>query len=145
VRVGTAVNFPNRDKIRHHVYSFSDAKQFEIPLYKGTPADPILFDRPGPVTLGCNIHDWMTAYVFVSESPYFALTGADGSAVVPDLPLGSYSVQVWHPKIKGESESTSQQISVDGDSSNALRFEIEQRHVWRPRRSPSAGGGSGYR
>jgi plastocyanin len=145
VRVGTAVTFPNRDQIRHHVYSFSPTKQFEIPLYKGTPPDPILFDSPGPVTLGCNIHDWMTAYVFVSESPYFALTEADGSAVVTDLPRGSYTVQVWHPRIKGEPNATSQHVSIGDGADSSLQFTIEQRHVWRPRRGPSAGGGSSYR
>jgi plastocyanin len=144
VRVGTAVSFPNRDQIRHHVYSFSASKQFEIPLYKGTPRDPILFDKPGPVTLGCNIHDWMTAYVFVSESPYFALTHADGSAVMSDLPLGSYAVQVWHPRIKGEPESTSQRVSVADGADSTVAFTIGQRRVWRPRRSPSSGGGSSY-
>jgi plastocyanin len=145
VRVGTAVSFPNHDQIRHHVYSFSTPKHFEIPLYRGTPRDPILFDKPGPVTLGCNIHDWMTAYVFVSETPYFALTRADGSAVVPDLPLGSYTVQVWHPRIKGEPESTGQRVSVADGADSSLQFTIEQRRVWRPRRSPSAGGGPSYR
>lgn len=145
VRVGTVVSFPNRDAIRHHVYSFSAAKQFEIPLYKGVPRDPILFDKPGPVTIGCNIHDWMTAYVFVSESPYFALTDAGGNAVVPDLPAGDYSVQVWHPRLKGEPESAGQRVSVGDAGDAAVQLEIEQRHVWRPRRSPSAGGGPAYR
>jgi plastocyanin len=145
VRLGTTVSFPNHDQIRHHVYSFSPSKQFEIPLYKGTPRDPILFDKPGPVTLGCNIHDWMTAYVFVSESPYFALTHADGSAVVSDLPLGSYSVHVWHPRIKGEPGSTSQRISVADGADKSVKFTVQQKHVWRPRRSPSSGGGANYR
>ncbi|MGH7342427.1 MAG: methylamine utilization protein, partial [Candidatus Rokuibacteriota bacterium] len=72
IRVGTSVGFPNHDQIRHHVYSFSEAKTFEIPLYRGTPAEPVVFDKPGEVVLGCNIHDWMRAYVFVSETPYFA-------------------------------------------------------------------------
>jgi plastocyanin len=145
VQVGTAVTFPNRDQIRHHVYSFSPSKQFEIPLYKGTPPDPIVFDSPGPVTLGCNIHDWMTAYVFVSQSPYFALTEADGSAVLPDLPSGRYTVQVWHPRIQGEPESTSQGVSVGDGADSSVQFTIQQRYVWHPRRSPSAGGGPSYR
>ena len=87
----------------------------------------------------------MTAYVFVSESPHFALTHDDGSAVVPDLPAGDYSVQVWHPRIKGEPESTSQRVSVAGGVDSSVQFTIEQRYVWRPRRSPSAAGGSSYR
>jgi plastocyanin len=57
VVVGTPVSFPNRDNIRHHVYSFSPAKKFELPLYMGTPSAPVVFDKPGAVALGCNIHD----------------------------------------------------------------------------------------
>ncbi len=78
VQVGTDVMFPNKDNIRHHVYSFSPAKTFELPLYRGTPANPVKFDRAGVVVLGCNIHDWMLGYVFVLETPYFNTTGADG-------------------------------------------------------------------
>ena len=61
VQVGTPVIFPNSDNIRHHVYSFSPAKKFELPLYSGVPAEPVVFDKVGFVTLGCNIHDWMIA------------------------------------------------------------------------------------
>ena len=75
VAVGTSVFFPNNDNVRHQVYSFSPAKRFELPLYAGVPAQPVVFDKPGVVVLGCNIHDWMVGYIYVSESPYFAKTG----------------------------------------------------------------------
>ena len=70
---------PNRDNIRHHVYSFSPAKRFELPLYAGVPTQPVLFDKAGVVVLGCNIHDWMIGYIYVSDSPWFGKTGADGT------------------------------------------------------------------
>ena len=143
VRVGTSVQFPNKDQIRHHVYSFSQVKKFEIPLYAGTPAEPIVFDKPGPVALGCNIHDWMRAYVFVSESPYFAVTAADGKATL-DAPPGDYAVEVWHPELKSEPSATRQRASLGGPGS-ALSFEIEQKRVWAPRRAPSRGGEGSYR
>jgi plastocyanin len=143
VQVGTAISFPNRDQIRHHVYSFSDAKTFEIPLYEGTPTDPVVFDTPGAVTLGCNIHDWMKAYVFVTESPFFAVTAAGGDATI-ELPAGGYEVEVWHPELKGEPASLTQRISVDGERAS-LSFSIERRHVWTPRRAPSRDGAGGYR
>jgi plastocyanin len=143
VRVGTSVSFPNKDQIRHHVYSFSEAKKFEIPLYKGTPADPVVFDKPGPVVLGCNIHDWMKAYIFVSESPYFAVTGPGGDATI-ELPPGDYAVEVWHPELEGEPAATSQRISLSGAGS-PLEFEIGRKRVWAPRRAPSRLGGQGYR
>ena len=141
LRVGTTVNFPNLDNIRHHVYSFSEAKTFEIPLYRGTPPAPILFDKPGPVTLGCNIHDWMTAYVFVSEAPYFGMTGADGSVTLRDLPAGDYELRVWHPELKGEADSTAQRVSISGADAS-VSFTIQQKRLWRARRAPTVGQGS---
>ena len=69
VVVGSPVYFPNKDDVRHHVYSFSPAKRFELPLYSGTPAAPVVFDRPGIVAIGCNIHDWMLGYIYVAETP----------------------------------------------------------------------------
>jgi plastocyanin len=143
VRVGTRVQFPNKDQIRHHVYSFSEAKSFEIPLYEGIPAEPILFDKPGPVVLGCNIHDWMRAYVFVVETPHFALTGADGRTSL-EAPAGEYQVHVWHPALEGDPAQQGQRASVGTDQASELRFAIEQGRIWRPRRAPSLGG-AGYR
>jgi plastocyanin len=97
VQTGTAVDFPNNDTVRHHVYSFSSPKRFEIKLYAGKPGQPITFDKPGEVVIGCNIHDWMEAYVLVVESPYFGKTGPDGQVRIANLPAGRYRVQLWHP------------------------------------------------
>lgn len=96
VQTGAAVSFPNNDRVRHHVYSFSPAKNFEIKLYSGIPAHPVMFDKAGVVTLGCNIHDRMIAFVYVVDTPYFAKTGADGAALIDGLPPGDYQVGVWH-------------------------------------------------
>jgi plastocyanin len=96
VQVGTSVQFPNRDETRHHVYSFSAPKRFEIKLYAGTPAEPVTFDKPGEVVLGCNIHDNMIAYVYVVDTPWFGKAGADGIVRIEGLPAGSYQVQAWH-------------------------------------------------
>jgi plastocyanin len=97
VQTGTAVEFPNNDTVRHHVYSFSQPKRFEIKLYAGKPGQPITFDKPGEVVIGCNIHDWMEAYVLVVESPYFGKTGPDGQVRIANLPAGRYRLQLWHP------------------------------------------------
>ena len=79
IAVGTQVRFPNRDQIRHHVYSFSRPKRFELPLYKGEDAPPVLFDKPGVVKIGCNIHDWMSAIILVLPNDRFAVTKEDGT------------------------------------------------------------------
>lgn len=109
VRTGTSVRFPNNDQIRHQVYSFSPAKRFELPLFQGTTAAPVRFDQAGLVTVGCNIHDWMLAYIVVLDTPYFGKTGSDGRVQI-DAPAGSYTLQVWHPRIQGE--ATSQALAV---------------------------------
>jgi plastocyanin len=100
VQAGTTVSFPNRDPILHHVYSFSPAKSFEIKLYSGMSPGGILFDKPGVVTLGCNIHDWMIGYVLVVATPYFASTDASGVARIRDVPAGAYELRAWHPQQK---------------------------------------------
>lgn len=96
VPVGTAVNFPNRDNVRHHVYSFSPVRKFEIKLYVGTPTQPVVFDQPGVAVLGCNIHDQMAAWVVAVATPWFGKTGADGSLRLPAVPSGSYRLRSWH-------------------------------------------------
>jgi plastocyanin len=143
VRVGTAVNFPNLDNIRHHVYSFSPAKTFELPLYTGTPAAPVLFDKSGVVVLGCNIHDWMIAYIYVSESPYFAKTGTDGKATLADLPAGDYTVRTWHPRLQGKEDATERKISIPQTGAVASAWEIGLTPDFRIRRAPIPGQ-SGY-
>ena len=99
VHTGTAIKFPNSDNIRHQVYSFSPAKRFELRLYEGTPSDPITFDKPGVVVLGCNIHDWMLGYVYVTDDPRFAVSDAQGKLKLDDLPPGDYQLTLWHPQL----------------------------------------------
>lgn len=100
VQRGAAVQFPNRDRIKHHVYSFSPAKIFEIKLYAGQPAKPVVFDQSGEVVLGCNIHDWMQAHVLVVDTPWFGKTGMDGISSIGGMPAGRYRLRVWHPRQK---------------------------------------------
>jgi plastocyanin len=96
VRTGTAITFPNSDRIRHQVYSFSPAKTFSLKLYAGSPQTAVTFDQPGLVVLGCNIHDNMIAFVGVVDSPYFAKTTDTGTASL-NLPSGRYRLRAWHP------------------------------------------------
>jgi plastocyanin len=99
VPLGTEIAFPNRDKVRHQVYSFSPTKTFELKLYAGTPANPVLFDRPGIAVLGCNIHDSMIAWVVVVETPYLGLSESAGKVRLDNVPAGSYRLRVWHPSL----------------------------------------------
>jgi plastocyanin len=98
VRTGTQIRFPNSDDIRHQVYSFSPAKRFELRLYGGTPSDPVLFDKPGVVVLGCNIHDWMLGYVYVTDDPWFGVSNDKGTLILEQMPAGHYVATLWHPQ-----------------------------------------------
>ena len=138
ILVGTPVTFPNNDNVRHHVYSFSPAKRFELPLYAGVPAQAVMFDKPGVVVLGCNIHDWMVGYVYVSDSPYFAKTDGNGRAVLADLPTRSYSVRVWHPLLDVPEESTRQSIDATTPASFAGTWTIKLKPEVKVRRAPTA-------
>ena len=102
IQAGTAVEFPNSDDIQHHVYSFSRPKPFQLPLYKGTPGKPVVFDKPGVVILGCNIHDRMSAFIVVVDTPYFAKTEGSGKAEIEGLAAGAYSVRLWYPDMRKE-------------------------------------------
>jgi plastocyanin len=97
VTVGTPIEFPNFDTVRHHVYSFSPAKTFELKLYAGVPSAPVVFDNPGIAVLGCNIHDRMAAWVVVVDTPLHARSGADGHARIGGVPPGRYRLRAWHP------------------------------------------------
>ena len=120
VQVGTSVRFPNSDDIRHQVYSFSPAKTFQLPLYAGTPANPLVFDKPGVVTLGCNIHDQMNAFIIVLETPYFDKTAADGRASLGGLEAGRYTLHVWYPDMRTEPQP--QSVTLKGDERIVVSF-----------------------
>lgn len=114
VPAGSKVQFPNQDTVRHHVYSFSPAKKFELKLYVGRPENPVEFDRAGLVVLGCNIHDTMVGWVVVSDTPWYAKTPASGRASLADVPAGSYLLRSWHPDLPAGSTGVEQPVTVGG-------------------------------
>lgn len=115
IRTNTLVHFPNSDDVRHHVYSFSPAKRFELRLYHGHTAEPVLFDQPGQVVLGCNIHDSMLAYIYVVDSEHFGVTDARGNLLIKNLPAGEYRMEIQHPAL-AETQSINEKIIIAGDS-----------------------------
>ncbi|WP_326535522.1 methylamine utilization protein [Pseudorhodoferax sp.] len=123
VTVGSAVTFPNQDTVRHHVYSFSPVKTFELKLYIGTPANPVVFDKPGIAVLGCNIHDQMAAWVVIVETPYFGRSAASGQVALANVPAGSYRLRVWHPGLAVGAPAADQALAV-GAADQATVFKL---------------------
>ncbi len=134
IQVGTTVNFPNHDTVQHHIYSLSKAKRFEIPLYQAGASESIVFDNPGIVTIGCNIHDWMIAYIVVLPTPYFAKTDNRGAAALPPLPPGRYRLEVWHPRAPAP---LVQEITSAPEKATVLEFSVALKPDKRIRRAPS--------
>jgi len=119
VTTGTAVSFPNRDTVRHHVYSFSATKKFELKLFAGTPTNPVVFDKSGIAVLGCNIHDNMAAWVVVVDTPFYARSNNLGLASVADVPAGSYRLRVWHSRLPVGAPAADQAVAVGSSPGNA--------------------------
>lgn len=124
IQTGTAVLFPNSDTVSHHVYSFSAPKTFELALYKGNAHPPLVFDKPGIVVLGCNIHDGMLGYIRVVDTPYFTTTDASGHAVLADLPPGAYTVHAWTPRLRDADLPDGVAVELRGDRA-AASFRLE--------------------
>lgn len=112
VAKGGTVTFRNSDKTRHHVYSFSPIKQFEFVLNPGDSSAPVAFDATGIAAIGCNIHDFMTAFVYVADTPFVAQSDREGRAVIADVPPGTYSAHVWHPLIRPSAPVAAQTVEI---------------------------------
>lgn len=130
VQTGSKIFFPNNDKVRHHIYSYSPAHKFDQKLYSGEAAAPQLFDKAGIVVLGCNIHDKMLAFVKVVDTPYFAKTDGGGGARL-DLPAGKYTVKAWHYNTVGglTPEQPVQFKTGDGPAPLEFHLTMKQRSV----------------
>ncbi|MDC7683597.1 hypothetical protein PQU92_09935 [Asticcacaulis sp. BYS171W] len=134
IPAGATVNFPNNDTVSHHVYSFSPAKKFQLPLYGHGISRSMKFDSEGTVAIGCNIHDSMQAYIRVVGTPYFTRTDAKGRAVLKNLPDGKGQILVWHPLSTAKDGETLQSIVINAGS-QPLTFRLKLR------RMSTAGGG----
>jgi hypothetical protein len=133
VPVGAEVAFPNRDKVRHHVYSFSPQNKFELKLYGREAAPNVTFKTVGAAAIGCNIHDVMVAFVRVVDTPYALKTDGNGVASIRGLPGGAARVLVWHPSLKGVKNEMTVQATIPASGAVALASAIELRGTTIPR------------
>lgn len=117
-RPGDMVVFHNSDRTRHHAYSFAPARQFEFVLSPGESSAPLRLDRIGVIAVGCNIHDRMITYFYVTDAPYVARSGADGRARL-DLPAGNFDVRAWHPRQRPGSSDTARPVQIGSGAAPA--------------------------
>src|SRR5262249_43731162 len=123
---GSSVSFPNTDKVRHQVYSFSSPHRFQLPLYSGKPYPPELFDRVGIVTLGCNIHDSMLAYIVVTDADLVGSTDARGLWVHADVARGRYRLEVWHPRLRDPASTLKREVAMSENERMELPITLDQ-------------------
>lgn len=126
VPVGTKVEFPNNDTVSHQVYSFSPSKKFQLSLYKGEVHAPVTFERAGLVVLGCNIHDDMVGYIFVTDSPFFGKTSGGGALKFTGLPEGDYRVTIWSPFIADSPEALTRTVHIAAEGVTFDRWNLSR-------------------
>jgi plastocyanin len=140
IRSGSSVVFANRDQVEHHIKSFSSSKPFEIAVHKpgDTPA-PIRFEKEGAVVAYCILHDWMRAYVYVADTPWFAVSGDNGLARVDNIPPGEYEVAAWHPDLGQYKPPLMSKVTVaaTGTTQSTIKFDFKPRAI---RQAPKTGG-----
>lgn len=127
MRAGATVTFANHDDITHHVYSFSRVKQFSFRIQAGREHQPIHFDHPGLVVIGCNIHDWMVGYIQVTESPYVAVTDGQGKVVLDGLDGGVWRLKVWHPGMEAGTDGPVSDVTIREDARQQVTLHVESK------------------
>lgn len=125
VHTGTPVVFPNSDPVAHQVYSFSSAKRFALGLYRGQQHAPVVFDHPGVVVLGCNIHDNMVGYIYVTDAPFFGMTDEKGAWRLVAAPAGEYRLQIWTPRLD-DPNGLDRIVTIDEGHDSTVVFKVTQ-------------------
>jgi plastocyanin len=136
VRTGGQVVFKNSDTTRHHIYSFRQPKRFELQLAPGEISAPLTFDQAGLVVLGCNIHDHMRAWLYVTDARFVTRTGADGVASFAAVPAGSWEARAWHARLMPGTAEPVQPVRVEAEGHAAALFELQLRSRAAPAHDP---------
>ena len=140
VRTGSSVVFANRDTVEHHIKSFSSSRPFEIAVHKpGDTPPPIRFDNEGAVVAYCILHDWMRAYVYVADTPWFGLSDNAGLTRIENVPAGDYTVTAWHPDLGQFKPPLTAKVTIaaSGTAQSSFKFEFKPRAI---RQAPKSSG-----
>ncbi len=140
IRKGSSVVFANRDTVEHHIKSFSSSRPFEIAVHKpGATPPPIRFDSEGAIVAYCILHDWMRAYVYVADTPWYGTSNATGSTRIENVPAGEYEITAWHPDL-GQFKpplTTKLTVPATGIVQATFKFEFKARPI---RQAPRTSG-----
>ncbi|TAG03381.1 MAG: methylamine utilization protein [Betaproteobacteria bacterium] len=128
VQAGTRMRFPNKDRAEHHLKTLSGPTMFDFQVYTKKEPEPVLFDKTGQVTLQCLFHGWMSAHIYVVDSPWFGKTAKGGSTVIEDIPAGEYDVFVTHPSLlipTQVSPSMPRRVKLDASSVQTVQAKFD--------------------
>jgi hypothetical protein len=121
--VGETVSFPNSDPLFHNVYSNDEVKRFDLGMYPKGQSKEIAFDQPGIVELRCKVHSEMQAFILIKKNPYFVTVRRNGSFRIENVPIGTHTIEFWHPK----AESIIKEVAVESGGTAELSVEFAER------------------
>ena len=124
VPVGATVQFPNKDKVRHHIYSFSKPAKFDLKLFGRDESRSYTFTTAGTVAIGCNIHDMMSGFIKVVDTPFAGKSSDGGSVVIDHVSGGAATLTVWHPRLRGKANEVSFQLTIPASGRLAKRIDL---------------------
>ena len=154
IRVGTPVQFPNRDPFLHNVFSLFDGKRFDLGFYEAGSSKVVHFDRPGVSFLFCNIHPEMSGAVIAVDTPYFGMSDRNGRVTIQDVPDGRYQLNVWYERSLPDDLKAAGRTVTISDTSRSLEpvrvvenpnFTLEHKNKYGQDYIPPTNPGPGYK
>ena len=137
--VGSSLSFNNQDQLKHHIYSVSKANPFDLPLHNGRSTKIIQLNQPGIIKLGCNIHDWMLAYVYVAQSDRVKIMDKRSIVSFSDLPAGEYQIKIWSPRLRNTRKPVTTSVTLAGGQSQTTTIKVKLRkRIRKPVRNEQA-------
>ncbi len=125
VQKGQQITFENADDITHHIYSVSGKNSFDFKIQAGQSLQSSPMASAEEVAMGCNIHDWMSGYLLVVDTPYFAKTDINGQAAVDINNAGEYVLSVWHPQLDEPNNIVEQRILIELDKAQTHTWQVQ--------------------
>jgi hypothetical protein len=119
------VEFPNHDPFFHNVFSLFEGKRFDLGLYEAGSTRDVHFDKPGVSYIFCNIHAEMSAVVIALATPYYGISDSRGQIAIPNVPAGSYKLQVWSEATSPEDlKSNPREVQISAETADLGELQV---------------------